>query len=91
MGSRGSRRWGLFIDSEIIKNGWQGRWKVWGRWNGQSRWIRKIVEFDGRIFFVDGRVWIVPANGGEGADVDVSSRRGWLVSEKAMNGESDKD
>ena len=64
---------------------------MWGRWNGQSRWIGKIVEFDGRVFFVDGRVWIVPANGGEGADVDMSLGRGWLVSEKAMNGESDKD
>ena len=64
---------------------------MWSGWNGQSRWIRKIVEFDGRIFFVDGRVWIVPANGGKGANVDMSSRRGWLMSEKAVNGESKKD
>ena len=64
---------------------------MWGRWNGQSRWIRKIVEFDGRIFFIDGHIWIVPANSGKGADVDMLSRRGRLVSEKAMNGESDKD
>ena len=64
---------------------------MWGRWNGQSRWIGKIVEFDGRVFFVDGRVWIVPANGGKGADVDMSSRGGWLVSEKDVNGKSEKD
>ena len=64
---------------------------MWGRWNGQSRWIREIVEFNGRVFFVDGRVWVVPTNGGKGTDVDMSSRGGWLVSEKDVNGESEKD
>ena len=54
------------------------------------RWIREIVEFDRRIFFIDGSVWIVPANGGKGADVGVSSRGGWLVSEKVMNSKSAK-
>ena len=54
------------------------------------RWIREIVKFDGRVFFIDGSIWIVPVNGRKGADVDVSSRGGWLVSEKAVNSESTK-
>ena len=64
---------------------------MWGRWNGQSRWIGKIVEFDGRVFFVDGRVWIIPANGGKRTDVDMSSRGGRLVSEEDVDGESEED
>ena len=63
---------------------------MWGM-NGQSRWVGEIVEFDGRIFFVDGHIWIVPANGGKGADIDVSSRGGRLVFEKAVNGKGEKD
>ena len=36
-------------------------------------------------------IWVVPANGGKGADADMSSRGGWLVSEEDVNGESEKD
>ena len=64
---------------------------MWSGWNGQLCWIREVVEFDWRVFFVDGSVWIVPSDGGKGANVDVSLRGGWLVSEKAMNGKSKKD
>ena len=53
-------------------------------------WIREIVEFDRGVFFINGNIWIVPVNGRKGADVDVSSRGGWLVSEKAVNSESAK-
>ena len=61
---------------------------MWSGWNGQSRWVREVDEFDWRDFFVDGGVWVVPTDGGEGTDVHVSSGRGWLMSEKDVDGES---
>ena len=63
-------------------------------WVERSNTLGQVVEFDWGVFFVDGGVWIVPANGGKGTDVDVSSGRGWLVSKEDMNGEnteSDKE
>ena len=67
---------------------------MWSGWNGQACWIREIIEFDWGVFFVDGSVWVVPANGGKRADINVSSRRGWLVSKENVNSkstESDKE
>ena len=39
---------------------------MWSGWNSQSRWIREVVEFDWRVFFVDSGVWVVPSDGGKG-------------------------
>ena len=63
---------------------------MWSGWNSQARWIREVVEFDWGVFFVNGGVWIVPANGGKGTDVDMLLRGGWLMSKKNMNGENAK-
>ena len=64
---------------------------MWSGWNGQLCWIREVVEFDWRVFFIDGSIWIVPSDGRKGTNIDMLSRRGWLVSEKAVDSESKKD
>ena len=61
---------------------------MWSGWNSQSHWIGEVVEFDWRVFFVDGSIWIIPSDGGEGTDVHMSRRRGWLVPKENMNSES---
>ena len=60
---------------------------MWSGWNSQSRWVREVDEFYWRVFFVNSSVWIIPSDGGEGTDVHVSSRSGWLVSKEDMDGE----
>ena len=63
---------------------------MWSGWNGQSRWIREIDKFNWRVFFVDGGVWVVPTDGREGTDVDVSSGGGRLMSEENVSSKSAK-
>ena len=61
---------------------------MWSGWNGQSCWVRKVDEFDWRVFFVNGGVWVIPSDGGEGTYIHMSWRRGWLMSKENMDSES---
>ena len=61
---------------------------MWSGRNGQSRLVREVDESDWRVFFVDGGIWVVPTDGGEGTDVHVSWGRSWLMSKENVDGES---
>ena len=64
---------------------------MWGRWNSQSHLIGKVIEFNWRVFFVDGGIWVVPPDGRQMTEISLWWGGIWIVSKKGMGSEGEEN